>query len=193
MLSEIIIIMWLAIMSAGDQDTYAFRRATAPYTLDIDKAREHLVAARVAGARYRLDPDLLLATAHGESNYQQRVSYTEVSGRDSCGVLQVTSDPKVCTKLNASLIAGYSAGARVLRAWLDSCRGGVWCALSGYAGGYQFIERCRHEPARWPSQCVIPADRIMRASRLKALRNESYPIAVDIEVPLVIEGHRLVR
>lgn len=122
-------------------DAEALRR-TAPQYLDHELAAEHLAAARVAGAAYRVDPDLLLAIAWRESRYATNATTAETGGRVSCGVM--TPEPTArCSR--QTVLDGYLAGARHLRVWLGATRN-EHAALLGYAGGYRLIAACRRGP-----------------------------------------------
>lgn len=119
--------------------------STAPAYLDEDSARQHLAAAVVAGVVTGEDSSVLLAIARGESNYRVDVLMVERSGALSCGVMQATAiNRDDCTRLRSSLLAGYLAGARQLRAWRTHarCRGNLAYGLAGYAGGWRMVELC---------------------------------------------------
>jgi hypothetical protein len=122
-------------------DAEALRR-TAPQYLDHELAAEHLAAARVAGAVFSVDPDLLLAIAWRESRYVASAVTAETGGRVSCGVM--TPEPTT-NCVQQTVLDGYLAGARHLRVWLDATHS-ERAALLGYAGGYRLIEACRRGP-----------------------------------------------
>lgn len=139
-----ILIAWLFALCSPRAATLAQGElATAPHDITPVAARQHAVAALVAGDVYRVDPALLLSIAWHESRYQSRVVTPEVGGRVSCGVM--TPEPRE-TCPAPSLLGGYLAGARHLRGWYDACRGNERCALTGYAGGWRLIEICESEP-----------------------------------------------
>ena len=129
------IVIWLTSTS----DAAALRR-TAPSYLDVDTARVHLAAARIAGEVHRLDPDLLLAIAWRESRYRADAITREKSGKLSCGLMMVTM-PKGEPCPAPSILGGYLAGAEHLRQWVRATKS-LRDALLGYAGGYPMIKAC---------------------------------------------------
>lgn len=133
-------VVWMT--SARDAD--ALRR-TAPTYLDASSATEHLAAARIAGAVYQLDPDLLLAMAWRESRYSANAVTPEKSGRVSCGVMMVTEPVELKSCRPRTALEGYLDGASHLRGWVKATRG-QQAALLGYAGGYRMIEACKRGP-----------------------------------------------
>jgi hypothetical protein len=135
-------LVWL--VPPGDVD--ALRR-TAPEPITHELAAENLAAARVAGAVYELDADLVLSIAAHESHYESDAVTSERDGKVSCGVM--TPEPIArCSKQTA--LGGYLAGAKHLRGWIDgpesNCHGNLYCALLGYAGGYDLISACATGP-----------------------------------------------
>lgn len=146
-------------------------RATAPTYLTPDAAREHAIAAFEAAWRYDVDPYIVLSIAHHESRYQHRVRFREAVGGHSCGVMtpEPLTDQKLCDEAMSSIAAGYFAGARHLRTWLDHprCQGDLYCALSGYAGGTLFMDRCRDTPSQYPTECAIPGVFLYRAQLIR--------------------------
>lgn len=117
-------------------------RQTDPTDLTLPLAAEHLTAARVAAREFKVDPNLLLAIAWHESRYT--IARTaEPGGLVSCGVM--TPEP-MPTCSSSSIEAGYRAGAKHLRAWLDACHNRTHCALIGYAGGYKLLGECAKSP-----------------------------------------------
>lgn len=141
-------------------------RDSAPYYLTIDTAREHIGAARLAALTYNVDPAVLLSIAHHESRYQRGEVTRESRGKVSCGVMtpEPTHAKGVCMSATSSLAAGYLAGAKHLRGWLDACRGNVYCALTGYAGGFYLIRYCR---VRQHRNCGVAGVFLGRAARIR--------------------------
>ena len=123
-------------------------RQTAPDLLTGDSAREHAFAAELASVAFDVDRDVLLAIAHHESRYSFREVTPEAGGRFSCGTMtpEPLADRSACESARASVLAGYVAGARHLRGWIDACRGQQRCALLGYAGGWAAIRACSVGP-----------------------------------------------
>lgn len=118
-------------------------RQTAPTLLTAASAREHLIAAKLAANEFGIrDEALLLSIAHHESGYNPAVASREWNGMTSCGLMQV-SRKGPCDAESLSVLGGYRAGAKVLKGWLDVCRGAIRCALVGYAGGFYLIDYCR--------------------------------------------------
>ncbi len=136
-----LVALWLALQSTPAEST-AFR-STAPAYLTSAQAIEHLGAARIAGARYNVDPALLLSIAMHESNYRVRTVTIEPGHRVSCGVMTPTPQAR-CSLGELTAIGGYAAGAAHLRVWLDVCRENSWCALTAYAGGRGLVRACSH-------------------------------------------------
>ena len=122
-------------------DAQALQR-TAPEPITFEFAVENLAAARVAGAAFRVDPDLLLAVAAHESRYAASAVTQEPHGLVSCGVM--TPEPVASCKPQ-TVLDGYLAGAKHLRAWMDAKRD-LEQALIGYAGGYALISACAAGP-----------------------------------------------
>lgn len=119
-------------------------------------AREHLDAAISAGEATDTDPAMLLAIAKFESNFQQNTRTLEPQGKVSCGVMTPvpTYSRRECSSARSSLAAGYLAGARHLREWIDGCaaigRPTTRCALLSYAGGSALRNYCAR---RWGNVC----------------------------------------
>ena len=142
---QILIRIALALFTpTSDADAEALHRF-APSYITVDVAREHVWAARVAGAAYGVDADMVLAISYHESRFTNNVVSKEAGGRVSCGVM--TPYPtKTC--LSKHLLAQYLDGTRH---WAIDWRraGDVRSereALLGYAGGYRMIRRCRLGP-----------------------------------------------
>jgi hypothetical protein len=128
-------LVWLT----PSHDVAALQRTAS---LSSDAAAENLTAARLAGAVYKLDPDLLLAIAWRESRYQPGAIGPVVRGKRACGVMQPIMH-KQCVA--PRLLDGYLEGARHLREWMRATRS-QRDALVGYAGGYAMIDRCKLGP-----------------------------------------------
>lgn len=159
----------LIVLFTSDGDARALQR-TAPQYLTLESAREHTIAARIGALGFDVDPDLLLATALRESNYQKSIAYRESSGTWSCGVVQAPTKIWRCREQTRSLVAGYAAGAAHLRWWMDQCRDNIHCALSGYAGGFVFIFNCRRNHGKFKRECSVPGERMRRANWIKKER-----------------------
>lgn len=115
---------------------------TAPSYLDLDQARDHLAAARIAGAVHHLPPELILAIAWRESRYQHAAVTPESAGRMSCGAMTPTP---VARCVPQTLLEDYLAGAAHLRHWVNATRS-LQLGLQGYAGGYRMIRACERGP-----------------------------------------------
>lgn len=144
-------------------------RATAPSYLTADTARDHAFAALVAAKTYDVDPSLVLSISWHESRYIADTVTAERGGKWSCGPM--TPEPLAqaggaCLLARRSLLAGYLAGARHLRVWLDVCHGSERCGLVGYGGGFALLRLCATDDVRG---CHLPevfrarADAIRRA------------------------------
>lgn len=149
-IAEIATALVSLFVSPGQAD--ALRR-TAPTYLTTETAQANIAAATVAAILTGTDSLELLSVAHHESRYVQDAITPEppitigghVYPRWSCGVLtpEPMLDLAACRENTRSLAAGYLAGARHLRHWLDGadspCRRlhgpqQRWCALRGYGG-----------------------------------------------------------
>lgn len=163
MWTYIIMLFFATIPTAADSEAL---RQTAPAYLTADTAREHLRAARVAGAIYRVDPALLLSIAHHESRYAYREVTLEAAGKVSCGAMtpEPTYDRDACLRASSSVLGGYLAGAAHLRTWLAATRGSLRTALLGYAGGFHLIRWCQDNRAR---QCDTPDVFLGRAAWIR--------------------------
>ncbi len=138
---SLFVALWLALQSTP-AESEAFRR-TAPEYLTAGAAVEHLGAARIAGARSGVPPELLLAIAWHESRYVPTTRTLEPGDRVSCGVMTPVPQRR-CSRAELTPIGGYAAGAAHLRVWLDVCSGNTWCALTSYAGGGGLVRACAH-------------------------------------------------
>lgn len=136
-------VVWLALTPAPDR-VEALKR-TAPQYLSTRAATDHLQAATLAGVAYCVRPSLLLSIAWHESRYAIATVTPERGRRASCGVMTPTPIARCGAP---TLLGGYVAGAAHLREWLTACRGGVTCALRGYAGGYALMRACEAGPVR---------------------------------------------
>lgn len=152
-----LISIWLACQSTP-AEARAFQE-TAPAYLTQDSAAQHLGAARIAGARYGIDPGVLLSVAYHESRFVVDQRTPESGGRVSCGVMSPTPQSR-CDGAELTLLGGYFAGAAHLRTWIDMCQeADQWrhdiddevirrCALWSYAGGRHFRAFCEAHPRR---------------------------------------------
>lgn len=145
-------------------------RTTAVQYLTTTSAVKHLQAARVAGAKYDVDPSLLLSIAYFESRYDPTEITREPRGKTSCGVM--TPVPRKGRCVPGGVRSGYDEGAEHFRYWLDSwrCRGSIRCALLGYSGGGHLIRACRGgvHVRRGKNLCsYVPGSRLDRAELIK--------------------------
>jgi hypothetical protein len=148
---------WLACQSTSTE-VRALQK-TAPTYLTLVSAAQHLGAARVAGARYGVDPAVLLSVAYHESRFVVDQRTSESGGRVSCGVMTPTPQAR-CDRAELTLLGGYLAGAAHLRTWIDVCQSLDQgrhdvddeviqrCALWAYAGGRSFRASCESRPGR---------------------------------------------
>jgi hypothetical protein len=157
-------------------DVEAFRQS-APVYLTEETAADHLAAARLAGHRYRVDPDLLLSIAYHESRYTVDTMTPEVGGKVSCGVMTPVPirDRDACPTAESSVLGGYLDGAAHLRDWVQVCGGRIRCALLGYAAGYAGIARCKEGPVmrhgdHGDDLCQTPEVFLQRAWNIRTLR-----------------------
>lgn len=140
---SVILALLLHALAPTSAEVEAFRQ-TDPQDLTYDKASEHLLAARIAGAFHHVDPSLLLAVAWHESRYQDRVITKEPWHRVSCGPMTPIPHRAPCSNDELSTTGGYLAGAEHLKMWLGICKGSEWCALTAYAGGRGLVLICAH-------------------------------------------------
>ena len=149
--------IWLACQSTP-AEVQALQK-TAPAYLTLVSAAQHLGAARVAGARYSVDPVVLLSVAYHESRFVVDLRTRESGGRVSCGVMTPTPQAS-CDPAELTLLGGYLAGAAHLRTWIDVCQAADHgrhdiddeviqrCALWAYVGGRSFHVVCEAHPER---------------------------------------------
>jgi len=141
LLDLLVRIMTLFVLT---EDAEALQR-TAPEPITIEAARANIAAARIAGAIYRLDADLLLSIAAHESRYQVDATTPERGGKVSCGVM--TPKPLARCPVGQTLLDGYLAGAAHIRNdWLTAMHGNELLALQGVAGGGVLINACKLGP-----------------------------------------------
>lgn len=142
---QIILRITLAFLSpTSDADAEALHRF-APNEVTVDRARDHIWAARVAAAVYGVDEAMILAVAYHESRFQADAVTHEVGGRVSCGAMTPIPQ-KTCTK--KTLLEQYLDGTEH---WANDWKhaGGLQNeheVLLGYAGGYRLIYACRQSP-----------------------------------------------
>lgn len=124
-----------------DADAEALRRtATEPVALEL--AAENLAAARVAGAVFGIDPDLLLSISWHEGHWRADAVTPEHDGLVSCGAM--TPEP-IAHCEPQTVLDGYLAGARHLRTWMNATPD-LRTGLLGYASGYRGIHACKLGP-----------------------------------------------
>jgi hypothetical protein len=143
-------------------------RATAPDYLTAESARQHMVAARAAGAVHRVPVEVLLSVAWHESRYRPTERTPEPGGRVSCGVMTPTPQAR-CSPVELTRVGGYDAGAAHLALWLSLCRGGMRCALLAYAGGFTLVRACAN---RDDGTCAFPDVILQRARRIRNATKE---------------------
>jgi len=129
---------------ASDADAEALHHFS-PEEVTVDRAYEHVWAARVAAAIYDVDADMVLAISWHESRFTANVVAAEPGGRVSCGAMTPYPTKKCVAK---PLLAQYLDGTRH---WaVDWAHAGdvrnEHEALLGYAGGYSLIRACRQGP-----------------------------------------------
>ncbi|HSX22551.1 MAG TPA: hypothetical protein VLE97_07245 [Gaiellaceae bacterium] len=128
----------------SDADAEALHRFS-PEEVSVDRAYEHVWAARVAAAVYNVDADMVLAISWHESRFTDNVVAAEPGRRVSCGAMTPYPTAKCVAK---SLLEQYLDGTRH---WaVDWGRAGDVRndreVLLGYAGGYYLIRACRQGP-----------------------------------------------
>jgi soluble lytic murein transglycosylase-like protein len=164
----VILFLFAALM---EQPTDAAAlRDTAPMYLTTITAAAHLRAARVAGAVYAVDPDLLLSIAWHESRFSAAVVTPEAGGKFSCGAMtpEPTRDRAACAYATSSLMASYLVGAKHLRGWIDASHGNIHVAILGYGGGYRLIGACSRGEA--VAGCALWSIFMTRAARIRSRR-----------------------
>ncbi len=152
-----LISLWLALQSTPSEARAL--QETAPTYLTRATAAQHLGGARIGGARYGIDPALLLSVAYHESRFVVDLRTHESHDRVSCGVMTPVPQER-CSPEDLTLLGGYLAGAAHLRVWIDVCHAvDHWqhdvndeailqCALWAYAGGRGFRARCSADRER---------------------------------------------
>lgn len=150
-----ILTLWLTLQSTPAEAKAL--QGTAPMYLTQATATQHLGATRLVGAKYDIDPAVLLSVAYHESRFVVDLSTRESGGRVSCGVM-TPAPQEHCGHEDLTLLGGYLAGASHLRAWIDVCHTvDHWhhdvndevilrCALWAYAGGRGFRTFCETRP-----------------------------------------------
>lgn len=134
------LITFIVSLFVTDGDARALQR-TAPELITIAAARDNYASAQIASVVYDVDTTLVLAIAMHESHLQPNAIGPESGHRVSCGPM--TPMP-VASCVDESMLAGYLAGAKHLRGWIDAMHGDERAALIGYAGGYRLIAACSH-------------------------------------------------
>lgn len=164
----------LAILTpTSDVDAEGLHRF-APNEVTVERAREHVWAARAAATIYDVDVDTVLAISYHESHFQEDVATAESGGRVSCGAM--TPYPtSACSP--RSLLSQYLDGTRH---WAIDWRRArdvrdAREALLGYAGGYRLIRMCRQGPvirrgARGDDLCRTPDVFARIRARIRAAR-----------------------
>lgn len=115
----------------------------------------HIGAARIAGAVYRIEPDLLLAIAEHETTWD-----ATLRNGYACGPMQVVPvdergrfDDGRCRAMRDPLV-GYLEGARALRYFLDVAHGDIKPALRMYGCGWAKDENDEFiRPVQAPPTC----------------------------------------
>lgn len=174
-----VLILLITLLCPLRQESAVLARLT-PY-LTPEKARDHLVAARVAGLLHGEDPSLLLAVAWHESNFSPSQVTREPGGRVSCG--SMTPFPKKrCTSQELTLLGGYLVGAEHLALWR---RYYPREALLAYAGGGGLVRVCRVGPFLVGGRdiCHVQGDLLrLRAKIVGALlRARTFHVHADTE------------
>jgi hypothetical protein len=120
----------------------------------IERAAPAVAAAVQVGEETGLPPEVLVAIAHHESDFQpaavswraangqrlDRLAVPDVLPRGAvCGYLQSMTTTRLGCLEATTPIGGMRAGARELVEWLGACRGDLRCALVGYAGGNRAV------------------------------------------------------
>ncbi len=111
------------------------------------------VFADIAG-RYNLDPALLKAVAHAESNF----SPDAISHAGAKGIMQLT-DPTAETLGVTNVfdpVQNIEGGAKYLRAMLDRYGGDVSLALAAYNAGPGAVDKWGGLPPYKETQAYIP-------------------------------------
>jgi hypothetical protein len=143
-LMQLILRIVLAFLSpTSDADAEALHRFS-PNEVTVDRAHDHIWAARVAAAVYGVDPDLSLAISWHESRFQAHVVGPAVNGRRACGAMQPVPTGKCEWK---TILEQYLEGTEHWAVWKRA--GDVRNdheALLGYAGGYRLLRSCRLGP-----------------------------------------------
>ena len=165
----ILVALFLAIVSPPSAREVAAFRTTAPTYLTLETAAMHLLAARAAGVRHRVRPELLLSIAHHESRYIPTTRTPEPGNRESCGVM--TPVPKRrCSAHELTVLVGYDIGAEHLRTWLNHCKGSEVCALLSYAGGSGLVRACAHgsfQTSHGTNACDLAYEFLRRAAVIR--------------------------
>lgn len=170
---EVITAIFTLLTSIADVPAAKALVTTAKGTrLTMETAPQHVAAARFAGIITDTDPDLLLALAHHETNFDPTVVGPLLhNGKRACGVMQHVPVKGPCPK--RMLIADYLAGARHLAWWIRAERRNIKRALAGYAGGYPSI--ARYDADSTSRVHAVVQLNLARAARIKRARKLSAP------------------
>lgn len=175
----------LAVVISPDTDRMATAlQKQAPYYLDMDSAREHVVAAKMASTN-EVSAELLLGMAYVESRYIP-LATSRVEGETRrtgippwksppdnmhgpyfCGVTQADArfSWRRCLELR-DIREAYRTTAHELSLWWNHplCRASddrMQCALWGYGGGKPAIEL---KTSTYPSRVMYRATALHRAT-----------------------------
>lgn len=119
-------------------DVAALQRTMGWEAVSANATAETLVAARIAGQAYRLDPNLLLSIGFHEVRTESATSKSK-SCVEIIGVGTTTCQP-------TTTLDNYLACAAHVRGWIDAMHGNERWGLVGVVGGYALLEKCTHGP-----------------------------------------------
>jgi hypothetical protein len=160
---QILVALFTLFVSTSDAEVLAKLPGTK---LTVESARQHIAAARIAGAIAEIDPNLILVISYHESRFElDAVGPTLSNNKRACGVMQHVP---VARCPEPSMLRDYVDGAQHLATWIKAQRGDVGRGLIGYAGGYALLKKCDLGEA--PKACSIARIHLARAARLKHAR-----------------------